>query len=131
MERVIPDFLELKLKEQYSEEVVKYICNGLIEEKKSTFRINRIKTNIVEVENCLKEGNIEFSKVNFFEDAFVINKEDEIKIRQMEIYKTGKIYMQSLSSMIPVLILNPKPKENILDMCAAPRWKNNIDSKFS
>ena len=29
-------------------------------------------------------------------------------------------YLQSLSSMIPALIVNPGEKENILDMCSAP-----------
>ena len=55
-------------------------------------------------------------------------KEDIIK--ELEIYKQGKIYLQSLSSMLPPLVLNPKPQENILDMAAAPRRKNNRDGSF-
>ena len=38
-------------------------------------------------------------------------------------YINGKIYMQSLSSMLPVLFLNPKENESILDMAAAPGGK--------
>ena len=41
----------------------------------------------------------------------------------MEIYRNGEIYFQSLSSMIPPIVLNPKSKENILDMAAAPGSK--------
>ena len=51
-------------------------------------------------------------------------------IKELEIYKQGKIYLQSLSSMLPPLVLNPKPQENILDMAAAPRRKNNRDGSF-
>ena len=38
-------------------------------------------------------------------------------------YTNGEVYLQSLSSMIPVIVLEPKPGENILDMAAAPGGK--------
>lgn len=38
-------------------------------------------------------------------------------------YKEGYFYVQSLSSMIPPLVLNPGPNEKVLDMCAAPGGK--------
>lgn len=41
----------------------------------------------------------------------------------MDIYQDGKIYMQSLSSMLPPIILEPKEKTDILDMAAAPGGK--------
>ena len=41
----------------------------------------------------------------------------------MDIYENGEIYFQSLSSMLPPIILNPKEGENILDMAAAPGGK--------
>ena len=41
----------------------------------------------------------------------------------MDIYKNGKIYLQSLSSMLPPIVLNPMPKNDILDMTAAPGGK--------
>ena len=107
------------------------ILLGLSKHKKTTFRVNRIKTSIQEVEQNLKENNIEFSKVDFFEDAYILENADEQIIKELNIYKEGKIYLQSLSSMIPVLILEPKEKENILDMCAAPRWKDITNCKLN
>ena len=38
-------------------------------------------------------------------------------------YKNGEIYLQSLSSMLPPIILNPQEKTDILDMAAAPGGK--------
>ena len=38
-------------------------------------------------------------------------------------YENGEIYMQSLSSMLPPIVLEPREKENILDMTAAPGGK--------
>ena len=123
MEKNLPEFLIEKIEKQYdvlSDEII----NCLKEDKKTTFRVNRIKSNCIEIENVLKENNIEFSKPDFFEDGFIIEQNLESQIRNLKIYEDGKIYMQSLSSMMPVLVLEPKEKENILDMCSAPRRKN-------
>ena len=38
-------------------------------------------------------------------------------------FTIGKYYIQSLSSMIPPLILNPQPLDKVLDCCAAPGSK--------
>lgn len=39
-------------------------------------------------------------------------------------YTLGKYYIQSLSSMIPPLVLNPSAGDIVLDMCAAPGSKS-------
>ena len=38
-------------------------------------------------------------------------------------HKQGEIYVQEAASMIPPLVLKPKPGEVVLDMCAAPGSK--------
>ena len=55
--------------------------------------------------------------------ALIIENADESRIRKLKVYESGKIYMQSLSSMIPPVILNPQANESILDMAAAPGGK--------
>lgn len=37
--------------------------------------------------------------------------------------ETGRLFRQEKVSMIPVTLLNPKPGEKVLDMCAAPGSK--------
>ena len=125
MEKELPEFFIQKLNEQYGEDISKEIIKGLKENKKTTFRVNRIKSNLKEIEEVLNKNNISFSKNDFYEDSYILDENSEEKIRNLEIYNSGKIYLQSLSSMLPVLVLEPKEKENILDMCSAPRWKNN------
>jgi tRNA (cytosine49-C5)-methyltransferase len=44
-------------------------------------------------------------------------------LQETPCYRDGKIYVQSLSSMIPVLVLGPQPGETILDLTAAPGSK--------
>ncbi|HSW89144.1 MAG TPA: RsmB/NOP family class I SAM-dependent RNA methyltransferase, partial [Candidatus Saccharimonadales bacterium] len=44
-------------------------------------------------------------------------------LMETPLYKEGLLYIQSLSSMIPALVLNPHPKELVLDLAAAPGSK--------
>lgn len=130
MEKVVPEFFEKLLVEQYGKEIKENIICNLMKTKKVTLRVNTIKSNTAEIKTVLETENISFKTVNWYKDAFIIENVKEDRIKELEIYKQGKIYLQSLSSMLPPLVLNPKPQENILDMAAAPRRKNNRDSSF-
>ena len=66
---------------------------------------------------------IGYKEVLWSRDAYIIEGVREAAIEGFEIYKTGKIYLQSLSSMLPPLVLAPKAGESILDMAAAPGGK--------
>lgn len=120
---LIPEFLKNKLINKYGEENAEKIAEGYLLKRKLTFRINNVKSNNDEVEKVLKDVNIRFQKPSFYKDAFIIPDSSKDEIEKLDIYKEGKIYMQSLSSMIPVIMLEPKKGEDILDMAAAPGGK--------
>ncbi len=120
---MIPKFLIEKLEGQYGEELSKKVIEGYSVERKVTFRVNTLKSNKDKVEKVLNENGIVYKKVPFYEDAFIIENVRENKIRELDIYKNGEIYLQSLSSMLPPIILKPKEDLDILDMAAAPGGK--------
>lgn len=119
----IPEFLINMLKVQYGEETTRKIMEGYAKNRYVTFRVNTLKSNVEKIEKELKENNIEFEKVNWSKEAFVIKNVREKEIENLEAYKNGKIYLQSLSSMLPPIILEPKENTDILDMCSAPGGK--------
>lgn len=119
----LPDFLIEKLHKDYTEEQVNKIIDGYKKEKRLTFRVNTIKTTVEAIEKELIKNEIEFEKVKWSKEAFVILNKAEKEIQELEMYKNGKIYLQSLSSMLPPIVLNPMPKNDILDMTAAPGGK--------
>ena len=125
---MIPNFLIDMLNSQYGEEIAKQIINGYSKKKITTFRVNTLKSNVEEIQNEMKNLNIDYEKVNWYDEAFIIKNANDKDIEQLEIYKEGKIYLQSLSSMLPPIILEPKENLDILDMAAAPRRKNNTNS---
>lgn len=120
---MLPEFLIEMLEKQYGENLTKNIIEGYGVKRKVTFRVNTLKANNNDVEKILEKYGIEYRKVSFYSDAFIIENVRENEIRDLDIYKNGEIYMQSLSSMLPPIILNPKENMDILDMTAAPGGK--------
>ncbi len=120
--RLPKDFID-NLYETYSPLTVDKILSGMLGERNTTLRANNIKTTIQELMRNLKENNIKFERVEWYKDALVIKNAKEKQIESLEAYQKGLLYLQSLSSMIPPIILNPKPGEKVLDLTSAPGSK--------
>ena len=116
-------FLEEKLEKQYGTKITKEIIEGYQTKRKTTLRINTIKSNIEEIKKELEKEKIEYETIKWSKETLIIKNAYEKTIQEMEIYKNGKIYLQSLSSMLPPIILEPKEGTDILDMAAAPGGK--------
>lgn len=119
----ISQFLYEMLLEQYGEEITNKIIDGYSKQRPVTLRANTIKSSKELIENSLEKAGISFKEVNWYKDALIIENVREDEIKKLDIYENGEIYLQSLSSMIPPIILEPKAGENILDMAAAPGGK--------
>ena len=119
MENNLPEFLLEMLEKQYGIKTTKKIIDGYSKNRLTTFRVNTIKSNNEEIEEVLNRENIEYEKSNISNEAYILKNVDESKIQELEIYKEGKIYLQSLSSMLPPIILHPEQNNDILDMAAA------------
>lgn len=170
----------------YNESDVKKIIDGLSVKRKSTFRVNFLKSDVESVKNILAQNNINYEilsniKANNLNDEscieihnnklnltnniensiennteniesndsineldvkidvlqnlnyniekagiFIIDSADEKSVEAFPLYENGEIYFQSISSMLPVFMLEPNSGENILDMCAAPGGKTTM-----
>lgn len=123
METKIPKFLKEKLEKQYGGDLAKAILEGYEKTRKVTLRVNTIKSSAEKIEEELKNHKIEYETVEWSKEAFIIKNKREKEIEELEIYKNGEIYLQSLSSMLPPIVLEPKEGTDILDMAAAPGGK--------
>ena len=111
------------LYKEYGNRVADKILTGMLEERYTTLRVNNLKANKEDIINDFKELDVQFEEVSFIKDAFIIKNKTEKQIQDFEIYKNGQIYLQSLSSMIPPIILNPSKNDRVLDLSAAPGSK--------
>lgn len=116
------EFIKNILLQTYNDSIVEDIIKGY-KNKYTTLRVNTIKANLSEIEEELTKNNINYKTVNWYNDALIILNSNEIDVRKLSIYEEGKIYLQNLSSMLPPLVVQPKEKESILDMAAAPGGK--------
>ena len=123
MQNNIPEFLYNLLNNQYGQNITTQIVNGYNSTRPITLRVNTLKSNTDYIKDILNRNNINYHDVSWYSDALILNNVSILQIKQLDIYKNGEIYLQSLSSMIPTLILSPQKDENILDMAAAPGGK--------
>ena len=72
---------------------------------------------------ALAEAGIAVEDVAWSGDALVLPEADGRAVTALPLYARGEVYMQSLSSMLPPLLLGAQPGENVLDMAAAPGGK--------
>lgn len=86
-------------------------------------RINTLKTTRPEICARLKERNIAFREIPWSSEALVLEGIPREELTRMDLINEGLLYRQSLSSMLPAVILAPQPGERVLDMCAAPGSK--------
>ena len=127
-DRDIPEALRAKLNAQYGEEADKILA-AFERERPVTFRVNRLKADEGRV---LREfAGMTLRRAAFYEDAFILEGASERDVQKTALYEEGGIYLQSLSSMLPPLFVEPKAGESILDMTAAPGGKTTQLSALS
>ena len=119
----IPAFLTERLTAQYGEETARRIAAGFEAGRKTTLRVNRLKAEPAQIAAALADAGISARRVPWSEDALVLEGAGEDAVAALPMFENGEIYMQSLSSMIPPLVLGAQAGENVLDMAAAPGGK--------
>lgn len=122
-ENVLPEFFVRMLDEQYGKEDMQKIINGYKSKRPVTLRVNTLKTSVQDIKKQLKNANIQIKEVLWNKQALIIENVSELEIQNLPMYEKGEIYLQSLSSMLPPIILEPQKNNDILDMCAAPGGK--------
>lgn len=120
--RLPKEFIENSY-EMFSPLVVDNILVGMSSKRLTTLRVNSLKYDIQELMRYFKEKNIKFERIPWYKDGLILKNATEKEIEKLDIYEKGYIYLQSTSSMVPPVVLNPKPGEKVLDMTAAPGSK--------
>ena len=117
------NFLE-RLAEMFGVSLFNQIKDTFIE-RPTTSRVNTIKADKAEVRENLFKNGFKFKDVSWYKDASILLNKSKRELMDLDIYKEGKIYIQSLASMVPPLVLNPQPGEKVSDLTAAPGSKTS------
>ena len=121
--RVLPELFLARLKKIVPSQKLDTVANTFADPKPTTFRVNTLKANRNLVKEKLEREGFRLESISWYPEAFIVREGRLKDLEKTEIYKNGEIYIQNLSSMIPPLVLSPKPGEAVLDLTAAPGSK--------
>lgn len=95
-----------------------------------SIRVNTLKIEIDELKTRL-EKNWNLTQIPWCKEGFwVEHKEGRRDIGNTIEHSLGYYYVQEAASMIPPIVLEPKPNEIVLDMCAAPGSKTSQIAQY-
>ncbi|MFH1722781.1 MAG: RsmB/NOP family class I SAM-dependent RNA methyltransferase [Candidatus Altiarchaeota archaeon] len=89
-------------------------------------RPNPRKIDLGILRNLLKEWGASIEEVTVRPDIIRVTNPGKIPLGETQEFRSGLFYIQDISSVYPVLSLDPKPAERILDLCAAPGLKTAL-----
>lgn len=87
------------------------------------FRFNPLVAPPTQSREALTSAGIAFEPVSWYADAATVDADDRDALLATPQAESGAVYLQNLSSMVPPLVLDPRPDERILDQTAAPGSK--------
>jgi NOL1/NOP2/sun family putative RNA methylase len=120
--RLPRDFIQA-LDAAFPQAAAESILRGMGAHRRTTLRVNTLRSETSAILRFFRERAVKHDRVGWYPDAFVLRDLRERDVEGWDFYQDGRVYMQSLSSMVPALVLGPRPGERILDIAAAPGSK--------
>ncbi len=117
-----PQFLE-RLKMTVPVEKFDPIVQHFSAQRPLSVRINTLKIGRDELLSMLSERKIRYSSAFSLPEALILGNITKQELGEMDLVQNAFLYIQSLSSQFVVEVLDPKPDDVVLDLCAAPGSK--------
>lgn len=116
-----PLWLVKRWTQRWGVEFTQSLLNANNMQKGVMVRINSSLVSRDELIEALGEKGISTEKGKYFDDSLLLKNPSGIG--SIEEFKKGFFQVQDEAAMLAVKVLDPKPNEFILDMCAAPGGK--------
>ncbi len=120
----IPQAFLDRLREMFGDAEAEELQKTFVE-KPTTFRINSFRASEQEVLDVLTEQGFVLDSVPWQQGAYILRNKEKRDICDLPVYTESQIYLQSLASMVPAIVLDPQPGERVLDLTAAPGSKTS------
>lgn len=98
---------------------------------RKSIRVNTVKMSVAELKKRL-EKEWTLTQIPWCKEGFWIEHKGikRIDIGNLKEHVLGYIYVQESASMIPPVVLDPRPGDVVLDMCAAPGSKTTQIAQY-
>ena len=99
---------------------------------KTFARVNALKILPEKLLPIWRQENVEYDFVrgDWFEDNLIFELKAFPPLHRLQSFQQGYFYIQDPSTLLAVRELDPKPGENVLDLCAAPGGKLTYIAQF-
>jgi NOL1/NOP2/sun family putative RNA methylase len=95
---------------------------------KQSLRVNTLKIDEKEIIDRLKSLNVKLTKISYTNNGYFYDA--KFSLGATSEYLQGYYYIQEAASQLPPQVLDPKPEETVLDMCAAPGSKTTQIAQY-
>ena len=119
------ELLKRLIFDSYPEREAAAVTDGLdrLRNRCVSLRLNPLRGEPEKTLLELESYGLKPEQVGWYEHGYILPGAKEAEIVSLPAYLEGRIYLQSLSSMLPPIILKPNHNSDILDMAAAPGGK--------
>ncbi|XP_014214256.1 probable 28S rRNA (cytosine(4447)-C(5))-methyltransferase [Copidosoma floridanum] len=119
------EFLMNKLMQMFPlSELLEYLEASEVQ-RPMTIRTNTLKTRRGDLMTALRNRGVNLDSLGKWTNIGIVVYSSQVPMGATPEYLAGHYILQGASSLLPVMALDPKLNETILDMCAAPGGKSS------
>ncbi len=119
-----PGWLVKRWVNRFGEKFTEELLKSNNEKPTLYLRINSLRTNLDEMSNLLDKVQLKFSKSSYLPNF--VRLHNLTNIADWDYFGKGYFSIQDESTGFPCYLLDPKPGERVLDLCAAPGGKTGL-----
>ena len=120
----LPEELRSRLSRILPPDRLRAHLDAVSSERSVSIRVNPLRPGHEGVRDRLADSGIDTAEVPWCRDAFLTGSTSR-ELMETDDWVAGRFHIQSLSSIAVAPVLEPRPGERVLDMCAAPGSKTS------
>lgn len=119
----LPEAFEQRLQQIIPADRLPALLAALASPQATTFRVHRPNAADAEVLKQLADDDITATPLSWCDRIYTVPEARRRALTGHPLTRSGCLYIQNPSSIMPVIALDPQPGEEVMDMCAAPGGK--------